>query len=128
MNEPTQKGVRGFDLDIHLAFREPLEREVALELLRELEGYTAELYAPHHIPGAAVPSARVTGPLRSPQDVQRALEAWLPHATYIEAGLRGFLRSASGSTDWVPWRRNLVLTRGQVDQVRFEEGVKYILE
>ncbi|MFC3832764.1 MULTISPECIES: hypothetical protein [Deinococcus] len=138
---PPEKGVRGFELDLHIAFVQPLPAAQARAALSVLDGLRVELYAPHASPtralpagddaatGAPVPSARVTGPLGDPDAVRASLDALLLSAArYVEVGVRGFLRSADGRTDWVPWRRNAVLPRGDTARVAFEQGVKYILE
>ncbi|BDP41892.1 hypothetical protein DAETH_18610 [Deinococcus aetherius] len=125
----TDKGVRGFDLDLHVTFARPLPREEALTVLRPAEGFTVDLYAPHLDPGGPVPSARLTGPLRDREAVRALLAAWLQgEARSVEVGLHGFLRSTTGATEWMPWRRNAVLPRSSVGSVAFEEGVKYVLE
>ncbi|MBB5233351.1 hypothetical protein [Deinococcus budaensis] len=125
----TDKGVRGFDLDLHVTFARPLPREQALAVLRAAEGFTVDLYAPHDQPQAPVPSARLTGPLRDPDTLRAVLTAWLQgEVRSVEVGLHGFLRSATGQTEWMPWRRNAVLPRDQVARVAFDEGVKYVLE
>lgn len=137
-----EKGVRGFELDIHVAFAQRLPAPEALRVLLALEGMTAELYRPHphampaglDVPeDAPVPSARLTGPLeasgsRDPEHIRAGLQAMLSSARFIEVGLRGFLRSGSGQTEWMPWRKNVVLPRQAVERVAFEEGVKYVLE
>lgn len=133
------KGVRGFELDIHVTFTGPLPEPDALRTLLTLDGFRVELYRPHAsalhagaggvIVGAAVPSARLTGPLREPDAVRAGLRALLQgDARYAEAGLRGFLRSGSGQTEWMPWRRTTVLPRAQTERVTFEEGVRFVLE
>ena len=137
----TEKGVRGFELDIHVAFAERLPEAEAIAALRVLDGFRVDLYRPHAqavhrepvapIPGQGegVPSARLTGPLRDPEAVQAGLAALLGGpARYVEVGLRGFLRSAGGQTEWMPWRRNRVLGRGETVRLGFEEGVRYVLE
>lgn len=136
----TDKGVRGFELDIHVAFSQPLPEAQARAALLALDGLTVDLYLPHPSPlhadpgatpdpAAGVPSARLTGPLREPEAVRAALSALLGGpARYVEAGVRGFLRSAGGQTEWMPWRRNQVLPRAQVAAVTFEEGVRFVLE
>lgn len=137
----TDKGVRGFELDIHVAFVDRLPEEQAIAALRVLDGFRVDLYRPHAqalhrgpvapVPGQGegVPSARLTGPLRDAEAVRAGLAALLGGpARYVEVGVRGFLRSASGQTDWMPWRRNRVLGRGDTAQVGFEEGVRYVLE
>lgn len=125
----TDKGVRGFDLDLHVTFAQALPREQALAVLAAAEGFTVELYAPHDQPAAPVPSARLTGPLRNPETLRAVLAAWLrAEARSVEVGLRGYLRSASGQTDWMPWRRTAVLPRAGAERVLFEEGVRYVLE
>lgn len=136
MTSQTQKGKRGFELDIHVAFTQLLPREQALSTLLALEGFSVDLYQPHPnaMPQAvevpdAVPSARLTGPLRDAAGVRAGLQALLgDHVRYVEVGVRGFLRSAEGQTEWMPWRRNVILPRGDVQRVAFEEGVKYMLE
>ena len=136
MTSQTQKGKRGFELDIHVAFAQLLPHEQALSTLLALEGFSVDLYQPHPnaMPQAvkvpdAVPSARLTGPLRDAAGVRAGLQALLgDHVRYVEVGVRGFLRSAEGQTEWMPWRRNVILPRGDVQRVAFEEGVKYMLE
>ncbi|MVN87307.1 hypothetical protein GO986_11040 [Deinococcus sp. HMF7620] len=137
----TDKGVRGFELDLHVAFAQPLPEAQARAALLMLEGFTLDLYRPHPAAlrregeeasldaDAGVPSARLTGPLRDPEVVRAALAALLVGpARYVEVGVRGFLRSAQGQTDWMPWRRNAVLPRARVAEVTFEPGVRFVLE
>lgn len=141
MTSRTDKGIRGFELDIHVAFVRPLPEAEALSALLVLEGFHVELYRPHPSPlrpvgeqpptfePLAIPSARLTGPLRDPQAVQAGLAALLQaQARYIEVGLRGFLRSPHGQTEWMPWRRNIILPRMETARVQFSEGAKYVLE
>lgn len=73
----TDKGIRGFDLDLHVTFARPLSREEALSVLRVAEGLTVDLYAPRNQPDGLVPSARLTGPLRDAEMVRACLAAWL---------------------------------------------------
>lgn len=130
----TEKGMRGFDLDLHVTFAAPLPREEALATLRVLEGgLTVELYTP--LLGQnpenlqVVPSARLTGPVPETNALHTALAFWLAGPVRVaEVGLRGYLRSADGSTEWMPWRRNVVLSRSQVTEMKLQEGEKYILE
>ncbi|ACO45374.1 hypothetical protein DEDE109153_16575 [Deinococcus deserti] len=138
----TDKGVRGFELDVHVTFTRPLPEAEALSALLALEGFRVDLYRPHpaptrpaheappvQVPAAQIPSARLNGPLRDPEAVRAGLTALLQGpARYIEVGVRGFLRSATGHTEWMPWRRNAVLSRTMVAQVTFEEGVRFVLE
>ncbi|WP_291428244.1 hypothetical protein [Deinococcus sp.] len=134
----TDKGVRGFELDIHVAFTQPLPVTQARTALLTLDGFTVDLYRPHPAAlnalesgGAAdeVPSARLTGPLRDPDALRAGLSALLGGpARYVEIGVRGFLRSAAGQTEWMPWKRNAVLPRADVARVTFEEGVRFVLE
>ncbi len=139
MTQPatTEKGVRGFELDIHVAFAAPLPTAEARRVLLALDRLTAELYQPHPrampagLPvdeSAGVPSARLTGPLASADEVRAGLQSLLPHARYLEVGVRGFLRSSTGQTDWMPWRKAVVLRRQELGRVAFEDGVKYVLE
>lgn len=133
------KGVRGFELDIHVTFARPLPEPEALRVLLALEGFRVELYRPHAsalhagvggvIEGAAVPSGRLTGPLHDPDGVRAGLAALLAgEARYAEVGVRGFLRSSAGQTEWMPWRRTQVLPRADTARLTFEEGVRFVLE
>lgn len=137
---PPEKGVKGFELDIHVAFSAPLPEAQAIAALRVLEGFRVDLYCPHPqaisrsapdsaLVDAGVPSARLTGPLHDAEAVRAALAALLVGpARAIEVGVRGFLRSAEGQTEWMPWRVNRVLSRHQTAQLPFEPGVRYVLE
>lgn len=141
----TDKGTRGFELDLHVTFTRPLPEAQARAALLALPGFTVDLYRPHpnptgqtstgqtptqtpeEVPG--VPSARLTGPLTDPDAVRAGLAALLGgDARYVEVGLRGFLRSAQGQTEWMPWRRNVVLPRADVARVTFEESIRFVLE
>ncbi|MFC4426310.1 hypothetical protein [Deinococcus navajonensis] len=138
----TDKGVRGFELDLHVTFSSPVPEPEALAALLVLDGFRVELYRPHPAPtrpaqevrdlptpALPVPSARLTGPLHGQEEVRAGLAALLQGpARYIEVGVRGFLRSATGQTEWMPWRRNVVLPRAETRRVTFEPGVKFILE
>lgn len=125
----TERGTRGFDLDLHVTFATPLPREEALAVLRQLDaGLTVEPYARLDDP-QWVPSARLTGPVPQPSALHVALSGWLAGPVRVaEVGQRGYLRSAEGFTEWMPWRRNVVLEPTQVSEVRLLEGEKYILE
>jgi len=134
----SEKGVRGFELDVHVTFSRPLTVAEATAALLALEGFTVELYRPH--PAALVrgtegempdevPGARLTGPLRDPEAVRAGLAALLQGpARTVEVGQRGFLRSADGRTEWMPWRRNVVKSRQDTAALTFEEGVRTVLE
>lgn len=140
----TDKGTRGFDLDLHVTFTRPLPEAQARAALLALPGFTVDLYRPHPNPtgqsptgqtppaleaAPGVPSARLTGPLTDPDAVRAGLAALLGgDARYVEVGLRGFLRSAQGQTEWMPWRRNVVLPRADVARVTFEESLRFVLE
>ncbi|RTR30961.1 hypothetical protein EJ104_00495 [Deinococcus radiophilus] len=125
---PPQKGVRGFDLDMHLTFAQPLPRAQALALVRALPGLTAEPYARPDQPGE-VPSLRLTGPPPPWDELRPVLAGWLAGPVRVaEVGLRGYLRSAEGYTEWVPWRRNVILRRDNLSGVQLREGEKYVLE
>lgn len=122
MSEPPGE-VRGFELDAHLSFREPLTRAQAERALAAW-GLPTTLYG---LP--EVRSARLTGPL-DPEDVRRLLQVGLEGGTLraAEVGRRGFLRAPDGRTEYMPWTRNKVLPRQQWAQVALEDGVKYLLE
>lgn len=127
LTETTEKGIRGFDLDMHVAFREMLSHNKAQRALVALSslGLHVEFYAPN--PEALVPSARLNGQAPASDLLQEALSS-LKEARFIEIGLRGYLRSAQGYTEWMPWRKNVVLSREEYSRVLLEKGVKYILE
>lgn len=118
-----QKGVRGFELDAHLTFAQPLPRPAAERAV------SAWGLRPTYYGDDEVRAVRLTGELGA-EDARRLLQVGLEGGTLrsAEIGLRGFLRAPNGSTDWVPWRRNQVLPRDAWNDVTLEEGVKYILE
>lgn len=118
-------GERGFDLDIHLSFEQPLdpcEADIMLTPLLGL-GLTVEYYA---APQSMIPSARLTGQSPTAAALRSALSAI--KARFIEVGLRGYLRSAEGYTEWMPWRKNVILARHDYESIQLDKGVKYILE
>lgn len=119
-----QKGVRGFELDMHLSFIQPLTvstcHTVLAAVRNVLQQSHLELYQPAHDPQAPVPSARLTGPLKQHAEQAEKADNWdllkqvltillRQHVRIIEAGQRGLLRSAEGYTEWMPWRRNVVV-------------------
>lgn len=133
--QETAKGVKGFELDIHVSFVTPREEAEAKAQLLVLEGLLVELYRPHpqsmpggHV-GTLIPSARLTGPLHDAQKVRQGLAILLSeHARYIEVGLRGFLRSGEGQTEWMPWRKTVVYSKEESQKIEFEQGFRYVLE
>jgi hypothetical protein len=119
----TQKGERGFELDATVTFGRPRSLDEVGVLLRGFGGIL-EPYGQTEIR-----SARITG--KVDLDLARAqLRALLEsgEATRIEIGQHGFLRSVTGQTDWIPWKRNVILGRGEWEKVGFEEGLRYVLE
>ena len=60
-------------------------------------------------------------------EVLEKLAPLLERLKYAEIGLRGYLRT-SRSTDYVPWKRNVILKKPDLERVVLEEGVKYVLE
>lgn len=119
----TVKGERGFQFDAHITFAAPHTAEDVLERLRGF-GVAVEPYGTAQVRGA-----RVTGkadPVQARAQIRALLES--AQASRIEVGLRGFLRSATGSMDWMPWRKNVILGRQDWDKVAFEEGIRYVLE
>ncbi|AWN22561.1 hypothetical protein DKM44_04375 [Deinococcus irradiatisoli] len=117
------RGQRGFELDAHVTLSRPRTAGEVETLLRGF-GAAVEPYGTDE-----VRSARVSGQV-SPELAREQLRALIEsgEAARIELGLRGFLRSATGQTEWMPWRRNVVLARGQWQDVKFEEGLRYVLE
>ncbi|MFC6617641.1 hypothetical protein [Deinococcus radiophilus] len=62
-------------------------------------------------------------------ELRPVLAGWLAGPVRVaEVGLRGYLRSAEGYTEWVPWRRNVILRRDNLSGVQLREGEKYVLE
>ena len=128
MTRPTEPGrtggVRGFELDSQLSFAAPMSRAMALEMLRPW-GIEPELYGQHD----EIRGARLTGDL-DPDLLRELLRAGFAGGLLrsAEVGRRGFLRSVTGSTEWMPWRRNVILSRQAVDSVTLEEGQRYLLE
>lgn len=121
-NVNTQKGERGFEFDAHVTFAAPLSPAQAQELLRGF-GLRAELYGQ-----GAVSGARLTGKA----DLERARLEVLSlmqsgRVRRVEAGLRGFLRLGD-DTDWMPWRRNVIVPPEGWARLPFEEGLRYVLE
>ncbi|WP_225429938.1 DinB family protein [Deinococcus detaillensis] len=118
-----EKGVRGFELDAHVTFSGPHTAEEVTRLLRGF-GARVEAYGTQD-----VRVARVTGQVDT-QLAREQLRALLESgaASRVEVGLHGFMRSSTGQTDWVPWRRNVVLGRSDWEQIKFEEGLRYVIE
>ncbi len=118
-----QKGERGFEVDAHVTFARPRSAEEVRILLRGF-GVRIEPYGTDEVRGA-----RLSGKVE-PELARAQLRALLESgdASRIEVGLRGFLRSVTGQMDWMPWRRNVVLGRGEWAAVKFEEGLRYVLE
>ena len=66
---------------------------------------------------AGVAYVETANPLRRLQ-VRALLAAWLQgEARSVEVGLHGYLRSATGATEWMPWRKNAVRPRPAVERV-----------
>lgn len=122
------RGVRGFELDAHLSFAHPLSRDEATRVLSAW-GLRTTLYGLTPDGEGEVRAARLTGSLAG-DEVRRLLQVGLEGGVLrgAELGLRGFLRSPSGATDYVPWRRNVVLASRAWHDVKLEEGVRYVLE
>ncbi|AFZ68292.1 hypothetical protein [Deinococcus peraridilitoris] len=123
MAQPTPGPSRGFELDAHLTFSRPLAR-VDAERVAAFWGLRPTYYGEDE-----VRALRLTGELPR-EEVLRLLQVGLEGGTLraAEVGLRGFLRSPDGKTDYVPWTRNKVLRRDAWNEVGLEEGLKYTLE
>ena len=117
-------GVRGFELDTQLTFTNPMSRALALELLRPW-GIPPELYGQ----GDEIRGARLSGELE-PGTLHELLRAGHGGGLFrsAEVGRRGLLRSVTGATEWMPWRRNVVVAWGSLADVTLEEGLRYLLE
>jgi hypothetical protein len=119
-----QSGVRGFELDTQVVFSTPLSRALAAEALKPW-GLRPELYGLND----DIRGARLTGDLE-PELLQELLRAGFEGGLLrsAEVGRRGFLRSVTGSTEWMPWRRNVLLSRSELEGLVLEEGLRYLLE
>ncbi|WP_425147397.1 hypothetical protein [Deinococcus sp.] len=119
-----ERGTRGHELDAQLSFAAPLPRALALEALRPW-GLDAELYGV----GDEIRAARLTGEL-SAAAVQELLRAGLEGGLLrsAELGRRGFLRSGTGVTEWMPWRRNVVVPRTDLQRIELTDGLRYLLD
>ncbi len=117
-------GTRGHELDSQLTFVQPLSRALAAEALRPW-GLAPELYGQHD----EIRGARLTGDL-GPEVLRELLRAGFEGGLLktAEVGRRGYLRSVTGSTEWMPWRRNVVLNRDRLGEVTLEDGLRYLLE
>ncbi len=117
-------GARGFELDTQLTFTASMSRALALELLRPW-GIATELYGQ----GDEIRGARLGGELEI-DTLHELLRAGHEGGLFrsAEVGRRGFLRSVTGATEWMPWRRNVVMAWGSLAEVRLEEGLRYLLE
>lgn len=118
-----EKGERGFEIDAHITLSRPQTVDEVRQLLRGFGG-RLEPYGQQEVRGA-----RITGKI-APELASEQLRLLLESgaASRIEIGLHGFMRSVTGQTDWVPWRRNVILPRSEWSQVKFEEGLRYVLE
>ena len=118
-----EKGERGFELDAQVTLIRPRTADDVKALLRGFGG-RIEPYGTDE-----VRVVRVTGKV-APELARQQLRALLESgdASRIEIGLHGFLRSVTGQTDWIPWRRNVILGRREWEKVGFEEGLRYVLE
>ena len=117
-------GTRGYELDSQLTFAQPLSRALAAEALRPW-GLEPELYGQQD----EIRGARLTGEL-DPEVLRELLRAGFEGGLLktAEVGRRGYLRSVTGSTEWMPWRRNVVLSRDRLGGVTLEDGLRYLLE
>ncbi len=117
-------GVRGFELDTQLSFTTPMSRALTLELLRPW-GILPELYGQ----GDEIRGARLSGELE-PDTLHELLRAGHENGLFrsAEVGRRGLLRSVTGATEWMPWRRNVVVAWSALADVTLEEGLRYLLE
>lgn len=123
-----KKGERGFEIDAHLSFAQPASREDA-ERLVSAWGLRPTYYAVNSDGSGDVRAVRLTGK-KDAGAVRTLLQVGLEGGTLrsAEIGLRGYLRSPTGSTDYVPWKRNKILRKDAWNEVTLEEGVKYLLE
>jgi hypothetical protein len=122
--QPKQGGTRGHELDSQLTFAAAMSRATASELLKPW-GIAPELYGQND----EIRGARLTGDLEVAvlHELLRAgFEGGLLRGA--EVGRRGYLRSVTGSTEWMPWRRNVVLSLSAWADVVLEDGVRYLLE
>lgn len=115
---------RGYLLNVELSFAQALPPPLARAVLTPWD-LDAELYGS----GDEIRGARLIGELDADtlrELLRGGLESGLLRAA--EVGLRGYIRSAGGQREWMPWRRNVVLSRSAVDGLSLEEGLRYVLE
>ena len=114
---------RGFRLDIQLSFQEAMAPHEARAGLVPWS-LDAELYG-----GAEVRGARLSGEL-DPGTLLTLLGAGFEGGLLraAELGRRGVLRGEGGRLQWMPWRRNVVLGRGDLAGLELADGVRYVLE
>ena len=119
-----ERGHRGHEFDIQLNFAQPMSRALALDALRPWAA-EPELYRQ----GDEIRAARVTGAFDAAL-VTELLRAGLEGGLYrsAELGRRGFLRSGTGFTEWMPWRRNVIVPRDQLERVELKDGLRYVVE
>jgi hypothetical protein len=124
----NEKGARGYALYIKVTFAKPITFEHALSIVNSNKDFTVELYSKAET-NALVGSAQLVGPLKDITNMQETFNTWMQtQIVYIEGGLRAFLRSHTGHMEWMPWRNNKIIKRSNINQISFEEGVKYIIE
>jgi len=113
---------RGFELQIQLTWSEALERRRTPLLLERFAALQAEFLGE----GEQVRTTILRGQM--PRDeVLALLNPLLERVKYAEIGLRGYLRSER-STEYMPWKRNVIVKKPELERVLLEEGVKYLLE
>jgi len=113
---------RGFELQIQLTWIEALERRHTPLLLEPFAALQAEFLGD----GEQVRTTLLRGQMPR-NELLALLVPLLERVKYAEIGLRGYLKSES-STEYMPWKRNVIVKKPELERVLLEEGVKYLLE
>ncbi|MBB6097046.1 hypothetical protein HNR42_000460 [Deinobacterium chartae] len=119
-----QSASKGFELDAQLTFLGERPRSEAEHAVRGWGELRREWYGD----GDTVRALRLSGDV-SRETILEQLRAGLEGGllSRAELGLRGFLRSER-SFEFMPWRRNVVVPKGELARVTLEEGVRYLIE
>ena len=113
---------RGFELQVQLTWKEALERRRTPLLLEPFASLQAEFLGE----GEQVRTTILRGQMPR-NELLALLFPLLEGVKYAEIGLRGYLRGEH-STEYIPWKRNVIVKKPELERVLLEEGVKYVLE
>lgn len=119
---PPSTSERGFELQLQLNWKDALERSRTPLFLEPFAALQAEFLGEEQWVRTVILRGQMPR-----AEVLEKLAPLLERLKYAEIGLRGYLRT-SRSTDYVPWKRNVILKKSELERVLMEEGVKYVLE